>query len=103
MSDPAASARRLLEEAVAVFDAKEGAVYLHKAGEMQLVHTVGLWQNAPDVLIPLEHQGSQLGRLALGARRNGRPYGPHDRELLAQNADAVAAAIALAGAKTTQG
>jgi GAF domain-containing protein len=102
MIDAPASARRLLEEAVAVFDAKDGAVYLQEAGAMQLVHTLGLSENAPEVLIPLEHQGSLLGRLALGARRNGRTYGLHDRELLMQTANAVAAAIALMGIKGTQ-
>jgi len=102
MIDAPANARRLLEEAVAVFDAKNGAVYLQEAGAMQLVHTLGLSESAPEVLIPLEHQGSQLGRLALGARRNGRTYGLHDRELLMQTANAVAAAIALMGIKGTQ-
>jgi MFS family permease len=101
MIDAVASARRLLEEALAVFDAKDGAIYLQKAGEMQLVHTLGPSHNAPELLIPLEYQGSQLGRLALGARRNARPYGLHDRELLLQTANAVAAAIALVGVKNT--
>jgi GAF domain-containing protein len=70
---------------------------------MQLVNTLGPSVNTPELLIPLEHQGRQLGRLALGARRNGRSYGPHDHQLLLQTADAVAAAIALVGAKNTQG
>ncbi|HLA83133.1 MAG TPA: hypothetical protein VJP78_16180, partial [Thermoleophilia bacterium] len=72
-------------------------------GEMRLVHTLGPWQNAPEILISIEHQASQLGRLALGARRNGRTYGVHDRELLLQTANAVAEAIALVGIKRTQG
>jgi hypothetical protein len=103
MNDAVASARRFLHEAVTAFDAKGGAVYLKKAGEMQLVHMLGASQSAPELLIPLEHQGRQLGRLALGARRNGRSYGPHDRQLLLQTADAVAAAIALVDIKSTQG
>jgi hypothetical protein len=103
MIDAAASARRLLEEAVALFDAKHGAVYLQKGGNMQLVHTLGPSQNAPELLIPLEYQGSQLGRLELGARRNGRTYALHDRELLQQTGNAVAAAIGLIGVKNTQG
>jgi hypothetical protein len=103
MIDPVASARRLLEEALAVADAKDGAVYLQKAGDMQLVHTLGLSHNAPELLVPLEYQGSQLGRLELGARRNGRTYAPRDRELLQQAANAVAEAIALVGIKRTQG
>jgi hypothetical protein len=103
MIDAAASARRLLEEAVALFDAKHGAVYLQKGGNMQLVHALGPSQNAPELLIPLEYQGSQLGRLELGARRNGRTYALHDRELLQQTGNAVAAAIGLIGVKNTQG
>jgi hypothetical protein len=103
MNDAAASARRLLEETFSVFDAKDGAVYLRGEGDMQLVHKLGPWQNAPEITIPLEHQGSQLGRLALGTRRNSRPYSLHDRELLLQTANSVAAAIALVGIKTTPG
>ena len=103
MNDAVASARRLLEEAVAVFDAKDGAIYLQGAGKMELVHRLGPSQNTLDLLIPLEHQGSQLGRLELGARRNGRPYNLQDRALLMQTASAVAAAIALVGIKSTQG
>jgi len=103
MNDTVACGRRLLEEAVAVFDAKEGAVYLKGAGEMRVVHTHGPSQDAPELLISIEHQGIQFGRLALGARRNGRPYGPHDRELLLQTASAVASAIALADSRATQG
>jgi len=102
MIDARASARRFLEEAVAVFDAKDGAVYLRGAKEMNLVHTLGPAETPPEVLIPLEHQASQLGRLALGARRNGRPYSVHDRELLMQTANAVAEAIALMSIKRAQ-
>ena len=102
MNDPVASARRLLEEAVAVFDAKEGVVYLKGAGEMQAVHRLGPSQDTPEFIIPIDHQGIQFGRLALGARRNGRPYGPHERELLMHTASAVASAIALAKTRAIQ-
>jgi uncharacterized membrane protein YeaQ/YmgE (transglycosylase-associated protein family) len=102
MNDTEASARRLLEEAVALFDAKEGAVYLKKAGEMQVVHTLGPSQGAPEILISIDHQGIQFGRLTLGARRSGRPYGAHDRELLLRTANAVASAIALAESRANQ-
>ena len=69
---------------------------------MQLVHRMGLSQNALGVTIPLENQGSELGRLVLGPRRNGRPYNLHDRELLLQTANAVAEAIAFVGIKRNQ-
>lgn len=103
MIDGPASARRLLEEAVAVFDANAGAVYLQKAGAMQLVHALGPALTEPELLIPLEYERNQLGSLALGPRRNGRPYDKHDREVLQQTANAVASSIALVGAKDSQG
>jgi len=103
MIDGPASARRLLEEAFAIFDANAGAVYLQKAGVMQLVHALGPAHTAPELMIPLEYEGNQLGSLVLGARRNGRPYDKHDREVLQQTADAVASSIALIGIKNTQG
>jgi GAF domain-containing protein len=62
---------------------------------MQQVHTLGEWRNAPEVTVPLEHQGGAVGRLLLGARCNGRPFESGDLALLADNASAVAAAIAL--------
>ena len=63
-------------------------------GKVQ-VHTLGQWPNAAEVTVPLEHQGVAVGRLLLGARRNGRPFATGDLALLADNANAVAAAIAL--------
>jgi hypothetical protein len=50
-------------------------------------------RNAPEVTVPLEQQGVTVGRLLLGARRNGRPFETDDLALLADNANAVAAAI----------
>ena len=95
MNDPVASVRRLLEEAVAVFDAKQGSVFIKRAGEMQLVHGLGPSQDAPELVISIDYQGTQFGRLALGPRRNGRPYNANDRDLLLQTANAVASAMAL--------
>jgi MFS family permease len=95
MSDAEASARRLLEEAAGAYGALSGAVFLRRNGEMQQVHTLGEWRDVPEVTVPLEHQGVTVGRLLLGARRNGRPFEPGDLALLADTANAVAAAIAL--------
>ncbi len=85
INNPAASARRLLEEAVALFEAQDGAVYLQEAGTEHLAHAVGTPSNAPEVVVPLEYQGRHLGRVALGGRRNGRPYSRHDRQLFARD------------------
>jgi hypothetical protein len=96
MNDPVALVSRLLEEAVAVFDLKGGAVTLQEAGEMRQVHAIGDW-NAPGLAIPLEHQGTHIGHISLGVRRSGRPFEAHDLEILGENANAVAAAIVLLG------
>jgi hypothetical protein len=100
MSEPISLARRLLEESVAVFEAKGGAVYLRNSGDVQQICAIGDWGNVADVAIPLEDHGIPLGQLALAVRRNGRPYDTHDRDSLTLNASAVAAAIALARSKT---
>lgn len=95
MMDGDQNARRLLDEAAAVFDISNGAVYLQKAGQPHLIHTVGQWNNAPQLTIPLEQNGTQVGVLALGPRRDAREYTDQDRERLTQNSNAVAQAIAL--------
>ena len=99
MSNAKACARRLLEEAAAMFEANDGAVYLQKAGEMHLVHSLRTSNSPPEVSIPLVHHGYEVGSLTLGTRRNGQVYGQHERELLIRTANAVAAAIRQAGTK----
>ena len=103
MNDEIASVRRLLEEAVAVFDARAGAVYLQHSGKVRLVHSIGELGDVADTTIPLEHDGRRIGQLELGARRTGRPYDARDRELLAQNANAVAAAVWLVRERSNHG
>ncbi len=94
MNDADASARRLLDEAASAYNASGGAIHLQRDGKMQLVHSLGDWQKPPEATITLEHKGQTVGRLSLGARRDGRPYQPHELALLANTAGAVAAAIA---------
>jgi hypothetical protein len=102
MNDPVAIVSRLLEEAVRAFDTKGGAVFLQKSREMQQVSTIGDWKNNADISIPLDHKGLLLGQLSLTARRNGRPFDVHDREILMQNVNAVSAAIALSQSGTSK-
>jgi uncharacterized protein (DUF1330 family) len=99
MNEDTATIKRLLEEAVMVFEAK-GAAYLQRAGVMERIHEIGDWAGVPDVSVPLDHRGSTLGRLTLGIRRDGRPFDDHDREVLAEYATSVAAVISLGGGKT---
>jgi hypothetical protein len=47
--------------------------------------------------VPLEAEGSALGRLDLGPRKDGTPYTDEDREALQAAAATVARAVALAG------
>ena len=100
MNDESAIAQRLLEEAVAVFDAKGGAIYLQKSGQMEQIHRIGDWEHPFDITIPLEIQGNRLGELLLANRQNGKPFGKHDQELMAQNANVVASAISLLRSKS---
>ncbi len=94
MNDAGASAKRLLEEAAAAYNASGGAIHLQRAGKMQLVHSLGDWHKPPEATILLEHDGQTIGRLSLGARLTGRPYEPQELVFLADTAGAVAAAIA---------
>ena len=100
MNDEAAIAQQLLEEAVAVFDAKGGAIYLQKSGQMQQIHRIGDCEHPFEIKIPLENQDNRLGELVLANRRNGKPFGKHDQELIAQNANVVASAISLLRSKS---
>lgn len=95
MNDETAIAQRLLEEAVAAFDAKGGAIYLLKSGQMEQIHRIGDWEHPFEIKIALENQDHRLGELRLANRRNGKPFGKHDQELMAQNAKVVASAISL--------
>lgn len=97
MMDADQSARRLLEVAAAVFDASNGAVYLQKAGLPSLVHTVGEWNNSPQISVPMEQNGNRVGMLELGPRRDGREFNLQDRERLVENSNMVAEAITLVG------
>jgi hypothetical protein len=94
--------QRALEEAVEAFDAKSGAIYLRQGdpadGTLALAHSVGDWndgQTKISVPVAVEATGAELGVLQLGPRRNGSDYSDKDREILLQNAEIVAATIAI--------
>jgi hypothetical protein len=95
MIDTEASARRLLAESLAAFEADSGAVYLNHAGKKRLVHRHGHRTGPPIITIPIHHNTRSVGSLELGTRRSGRVYGEEDRASLENTAAAVAQAIAL--------
>jgi hypothetical protein len=87
--------RRLLEEAVAAFEAKGGAAYLESDGNLQLIYTAGEWKGDTKLSVSLasSENEAKLGVVALGARRNGAPYREQECEALQHLAQVVAQAI----------
>lgn len=68
------STLRLLEVAVAAFDAKGGAVYWNAGGELRITHTLGEWQTEHALSVPIEAGGDRRGVLTLAARHSGGGY-----------------------------
>jgi two-component system NarL family sensor kinase len=91
--DIAPITRRLLDEAVAAFDATGGAVYLETDGTLKLIQTAGEWKDEARLSVPLETNGARLGQIALGARRNASGYTVKDCEVLQSIAQVVAQAL----------
>jgi hypothetical protein len=91
-------AGRLLDEAMAAFDTKAGAIYLERAGQLQPAHASEQWSDSlTQISIPLQIDGTRPGLLRLGPRRNGSEYTAKDREALEQVASVVADAIGPVG------
>ncbi len=87
--------RRLLEETIAAFGAKSGAVYLRVNEELRLSCITREWKADPVLQVPLagDDPTAPLGHIALGPRSNGADYTVRDREILQQTAQVVALAI----------
>lgn len=85
--------RRFLEEAVAASGAKGGTVYLENGGALQPIQTLGAWDGHAALSVPLTLNGMSIGKLDLGARKDGDNYPAHDRAALEQAALVVARAI----------
>ncbi len=75
------------------FDARGAALYLKPASNP--VYSRGQ-VNGTGVEVQLVHEGRQLGRLVLGARRGNVSYSTHDRDARQRSADSVSEALALA-------
>ena len=90
---PRQASRRLLDEAVAAFDAEGGAVYLRVRGRERLAHSRGSWSGQPALAVPLAAGRKEYGRLALGRRKSDAGYAPEDADILARSAAALASAF----------
>ena len=89
-------ARRLLDQAVAAFDARGAVLYLHMTGTSNPLYSRGQVNGEEGIEVPLRYEDRLLGRLVLGRRRGDVEYTRHDRELLQRSADSVSEALALA-------
>lgn len=100
MTDPEASARRFLDEAMAAFEATGAAIYLGESDQQQLVEQRGEPSQSWALTIPLIADGRQSGSLNLGRRSGGRIYSPDDRQALTTTANAVAKSLSIALVQT---
>ena len=80
-------ARHGLQEAVAAFGAKGGALRLRQGEEQRLPEAPEQWTGETAVSVPLIFAGKELGLLALGQRRGGQVYSDNDVDTLHHCAD----------------
>lgn len=92
---PAQITRRLLDEAVAAFDASGGAAFLAKGDELKLISSVGEWKGEACLSAPIQssEEGRKFGVISLSARKNGEDYDDPDCETLSQTVQVVARAL----------
>ena len=89
-------ARKLLDSAVFAFDAVGGSVHLTRAEGLEPVATVGTVPSGDATSIQLVAAGREVGRLAMGHRRDGKAYSEADIAFLNEAATTVAQMIASA-------
>jgi len=87
--------KQLLEEVVVGFGIPSGAIYLGEHGYSAPVHATPGWNGVAELTVPLKssEQAEQLGLIALGPQRIGGVYMHREREMLAEMAQIVAAAV----------
>lgn len=95
--DPRQVTFRLLDNAASVLGAKGGAIFLSTAGQPEMLHTCGNWEDDPVVKVPLKLNEEELGWIALGPPLRGSRYTETEMELVRQCANRVAQAIAFFG------
>jgi hypothetical protein len=84
---------KLLEEAVAAFDAVDGEAYWQADGMEQTIATHGTWNGEARLNVLLASDSGPMGRIALGPRRNDIPYAPEDTQALSTAVEALARAM----------
>lgn len=93
LNEPEELLKRFLSESVRAFGAQGGAVYLGSGAKLRLVQSMGEWKNDGEMAMSIEHDGTALGLLTLGARNNGDAYQPDDHKTLTEMSSLVGRAI----------
>ena len=93
--DPHQVARRLVDDAVAAFEAVGGAIYLNGYDHSRPFHASGQVGADHALEVVIRHAERNLGRLLLGHRRGHVPYSEHDRAVIQRSADALGEALAV--------
>jgi hypothetical protein len=93
--EPQQISRRLLDESVAAYNAKGGAVYWDSDGKLKMIYRTADWDGDARATAVLQstQQATRIGVIALGARRSEEEYREQDTRFLQQAASAVALAI----------
>jgi hypothetical protein len=89
-------AERLVRTARDGADARGAALFLNGAPDAMPTFTAGEWTGEPELVVPLRVGNHEIGRMALGPRRNGAPYAARERDHLQRAADIVAVGLTLA-------
>jgi hypothetical protein len=87
-------AQRFLERTVVILEASGAVVRLEPARNGAFIY-YGDAAPEPAVTLRLEHEGRDLGTLALGQRTTGRPFSPPEEEALAESAAVLAYLLSL--------
>jgi hypothetical protein len=85
--------RRFADEAVAAFQAEGGAVYRMENNQLARVYVCGTPPEPPPMIVPVRANGAPIGSIALGWRRDERPYSKQDQAWLEETAAVVGTAI----------
>lgn len=90
-------ARTTLTTIAKAYDATSAALYWGKDDAAKPLYEYGAWKGDSHLRVPLVlDDGTVLGRIELGARKQGREFTPDDRRLLEENLDLVERALVLA-------
>jgi hypothetical protein len=103
LNDPDLLLKRFLAEAVGALGAEAGAITRVENGRARTVFVHGVWRGAAQIGVPLAGNGRTFGTVLIGPRRNGQRYRRSEADSLAQVAERVARAMAIAGAHRGEG